>query len=682
MVRLFRRVELWFRKIISPNGTPTAYETHLSTDSTHGWHEILSFKPGQTFQRYLIVQPLGRGAMGVVYLGREKKSGRHVALKFLDPKLWNERDALLRFRREAYTAAQIIHPNIVTVYELHENARPPFIVMEYVAGETLRQRLDRLTLSPADFFHIAEELAEGMRMAHRVGAIHRDLKPDNILLNHEGHVKIVDFGLAKMQNAHESITHSNAVHGTPSYMSPEQWEGGTVDHRSDIFTLGVILYEMIAGQRPFIKQKEDEDSLATLRRLVLYENPPPPTHGNAEFAQWLWPVLKRALEKNPLARFQNMDELLDELRLARASFQHSDSDTATIIQAARPQPPTATTSFASLTSAAQDRFYIERTEDRAARNEMTRMGVTISIKGPRQIGKTLLLRRLMQTAKQQGKQVVFMDFQEFDQSQLENEAVFFKAFSLALTHKIVKYEHFNETWQEYQHLGNIRCSTEVFETLMLRRRTRPLTLAMDNVDRILGKDYSVNFFSMLRAWHNRRQDIDPTWQHFDLVLATSSEPAAFIADQTRSPFNVGRVLHLQDFNAEQSEGLNAKHGAPLSAEELQAVRSWVGGHPYLLHQALELIAKGEEQIQTLFEHATDIYGPFGDHLRPLWFRLNSKDTVANLKDGLRQVLRGGKCEDEGIFYRLQAAGLVSGDARRAQMRCRLYEKFFGERLYE
>ena len=687
MVRLFQRVELWFtqiRKLFFPNGISTSTATNLPTDSTHVWRTIPAFKPGQSFQRYTILQLLGQGNMGVVYLGQEKKSGRQVALKFLDPKLWGEREALLRFRREAYTAAQIIHPNIVTVYELHENAQPPFIVMEYVAGETLRKRLDRLSVSPADFFHIAGQIADGMRSAHRVGAIHRDLKPDNILLNREGRVKIVDFGLAKIKSAQEQITYTSAVSGTPPYMSPEQWEAGEVDQRSDIFTLGVIFYEMIAGMRPFINRKEDQDSLATLRRLILYEEPPTLAHANTEFARWIWPVLKRALEKHPLARFQNMEEFLDDLQHARASFQLAASDAPTFIQTARPQTPAGagTISDAHVTTAARDTFYIERAEDRTARNEMARMGVTISIKGPRQIGKTLLLRHLMQAAQQFGKQIVSMDFQEFDQSQLENEAVFFKAFSMALTHKIVKYDHFNETWQEYQHLGNIRCSSEVFETLMLRRRTRPLTLAMDNVDRILGKNYSVNFFSMLRAWHNRRQDIDPIWQQLDLVLATSTEPTAFIADQTRSPFNVGRVVNLHDFNAEQSASLNEKYGAPLSAQELQSLQSWVGGHPYLLSRAFELVTKAEDRFQTVFEHATDIYGPFGDHLRPLWFRLNSKETVANLKDGLRQVLHSGKCEDEGIFYRLQAAGLVSGDARHAQMRCRLYEKFFGERLYE
>lgn len=684
MVRLFQRVELWFtqlRKIFSLTGKNAIPLAKTSYNSTRDWQTMVAFAPGQSFQRYLIVKLLGRGAMGMVYLAREKKSGRQVALKFLDPKLRDDSEARQRFQREAYTAAQIIHPNIVTVYELLVEAKQPFIVMEYVEGETLRQRLDRLTLSPSDFFRIAEEIAEGVRTAHRVGAVHRDLKPDNILLNREGQVKIVDFGLAKIKGAQESITNTSAMSGTPPYMSPEQWDGAGVDHRSDIFTLGVIFYEMIAGQRPFIKSKDDEDGYATLRRLILYDDPPALTHSNAEFADRMWPILQRALEKSPLTRFQNMDEFLGELRRARTAFHHADTEVVTIVQTAPPAAVvTPTTSFALLTTSTQDAFYIERAEDRTARNEMARVGITLSIKGSRQIGKTWLLRHIMQTAKQQGRQVVFLDFQAFDQSQLSNDEFFFKAFCMALTYKIVKYEHFNEAWQGNQHLGVIRCSTEVFEMLMLRRRTLPLTLAMDNVDRILGKDYSVNFFSMLRVWHNHRQEANPLWQQFDLVLATSTEPTAFIADQTRSPFNVGRVLHLQDFNAEQCSSLNAKHGAPLSAGDLQNLCNWVGGHPYLLQQTFELITKGDEKFQTLLEHATDIYGPFGDHLRPLWFGL--KDTTVNLKEGLRQVLQNGRCTDEGIFYRLQAAGLVTGDARRAQMRCRLYENFFGERLHE
>ncbi|NUO82543.1 AAA-like domain-containing protein [candidate division KSB1 bacterium] len=674
------KLRSFLRKLFGANGAPASTRARPPRASAAEADPTLPLQRGDLVARYVIQKTLGRGNMGTVYLAKEKNTGKEVALKFLKQELLSDSSAVVRFKREANSAAQIIHANIVTVYELQEKAQRPYIVMEYVEGETLRARVERERLSRAEFFDFAVQIAEGVRMAHRLGVIHRDLKPENILINRDGQIKIVDFGLAKMKSECEQLTITGLVSGTPPYMSPEQWDAANVDQRSDIFALGIIFHEMLAGVRPFAST-----DLGALRNAICFEAHARLQLEDAQIAQRLQPFLDKALEKNPLARYQTMDELLADLQRARAGLMGTPglpatADLATVVQQAS---PAATLSASMFSEEGALQFYLERGEDKLALADIAQSGVTISIKGSRQIGKTALLRRIIAAARRHGKQVVFMDFQEFDQSQLENEETFFRSFCMALTYKFAPLEQVETAWQQHRLLGRIRACAEIFEMFVLKRRTRPLTLAMDNVDRILGKDYSVNFFSMLRAWHNKRQQANPVWQQFDLVLATSTEPAAFIADLTRSPFNVGRVLHLQDFTPEQAATLNERNQSLLIPEQLQELQRWVGGHPYLLRQAFELLTTRLYDLTALFEHATDIYGPFGDHLRPLWFGLNSKENfeTESMKAGLRQVLKTNKCADENIFYRLQAAGLVTGAASHAKFRCLLYEKFFGERLH-
>lgn len=675
------KLRSFFKRLLGVNGASRAVGVRAPGAAVSEADPSFPLQFGEVISRYVIQKTLGRGNMGTVYLAKEKNTGKEVALKFLKQELLSDSSAISRFKREANSAAQIIHANIVTVYELLENARRPYIVMEYVEGETLRARVERERLRRAEFFDFALQIAEGVRMAHRLGVVHRDLKPENILINRDGQIKIVDFGLAKMKSAlEERLTITGLVAGTPPYMSPEQWEAESVDHRADIFALGVIFHEMLTGARPFSGAE-----LGELRRAICSEAHARLQHEDVLLAQKLQPILDRTLEKNPLARFQTLDELLADLQQARAALMGTTSvasaaELATVVQG--PSPAT-TISASTFAHESPEQFYLERGEDKLALADIAQTGVTISIKGSRQIGKTALLRRLIAAAKQHGKQVVFMDFQEFDQSQLENEETFFRSFCTALTYKFAPLEQVETAWQQQRLLGRIRGSAEIFETYVLKLRTRPLTLAMDNVDRILGKDYSVNFFSMLRAWHNKRQQANPVWQQFDLVLATSTEPAAFIADVERSPFNVGRVLRLQDFTPEQAATLHERYHCALAPEQLQELVRWAGGHPYLLRQAFELLTNRVYDVASLFEHATDIYGPFGDHLRPLWFGLNGKENVEteSLKNGLRQILKNKKCGEENVFYRLQAAGLVTGEAHHAKFRCRLYEKFFGERLH-
>ncbi len=264
---------------------------------------------GRTVSHYRIVGHLGGGGMGVVYQAEDLRLKRLVALKFLPPDLTRDPDANQRFVLEAQAASALDHPNIGTVHEIDQTDDDRlFIAMAYYEGETLKKRLSRGPLPVAEALDIAVQIAQGLERAHEAGIIHRDVKPANVLLTTRGEVKIVDFGLAKLAGQN-TVTATGTTLGTPAYMSPEQSRGTEVDPRSDLWSLGVVLFEMVTGERPF----GGEDGVAIVHS-ILYETPPPPS----DLAPALRPeeeaVILRCLEKEPLQRYLSAQTLLRALR--------------------------------------------------------------------------------------------------------------------------------------------------------------------------------------------------------------------------------------------------------------------------------------------------------------------------------------------------------------------------------
>src|SRR5215208_1251593 len=217
---------------------------------------------------YRIISRLGAGGMGEVYLAEDTQLGRRVALKILPLDFTNDEERLRRFEQEAHAASALNHPNIITIHEVGWETGTRYIATEFIEGETLRQRLQRGSLSVREALDVAVQVANALTAAHQVGIIHRDIKPENVMLRPDGYAKVLDFGIVKLtekfvghqtgnSDALDSAklnqvnTEANIVMGSPSYMSPEQARGFAVDGRTDIFSLGVVLYEMIAGRRPF-----------------------------------------------------------------------------------------------------------------------------------------------------------------------------------------------------------------------------------------------------------------------------------------------------------------------------------------------------------------------------------------------------------------------------------------------
>jgi AAA domain-containing protein/TIR domain-containing protein len=322
----------------------------------------------------------------------------------------------------------------------------------------------------------------------------------------------------------------------------------------------------------------------------------------------------------------------------------------------------------------ESRFYVERPFDSIALATIERQGVTMTIKGPRQMGKSSLLMRIINAAQRAGKRTAFLDFQLFDKAALADGDFFFRQFCSWLSDVLEMEDQTARYWSDQ--LGNGQRCTRYVGRYILHELGSPLVLAMDEVDSIFESPFRSDFFGMLRHWHNSRA-VHAVWKRLDLVLVTSTEPYQLIENLNQSPFNVGEVIELTDFTLEQVSDLNRRHGSPLQPEEERRLMALLNGHPYLVRRALYLIASGRIAAAQLFRAATEDRGPFGDHLRYHLFRLHDKPALV---EGLRQIIRYNSCADDLIFFRLHGAGLVKREGGKVLPRCHLYADFFREHL--
>src|SRR5713101_564620 len=272
--------------------------------------------PDTTIAQYTIVSKIGQGGMGVVWRARDSKLGRDVAIKVLPASLSENTDRLNRFEQEAQAAGALNHPNILVIHHIGIHDGAPYIVSELLEGETLRDRMAGAALPQRKALDYALQIARGLAAAHEKRIIHRDIKPDNIFITDDGRVKILDFGLVKLTSATDGTqsqtevptrkvnTDPGTVMGTMGYMSPEQLKGQPADHRSDIFSFGAILYEMLSGKRAF-----RGDSMAETMCAILREDPPDLSETNKTVSPALERVVHHCLEKNPAERFHSARDL-------------------------------------------------------------------------------------------------------------------------------------------------------------------------------------------------------------------------------------------------------------------------------------------------------------------------------------------------------------------------------------
>ena len=368
---------------------------------------------GQTISHYRVLRKLGSGGMGVVYEAEDIRLGRRVALKVLPASLVHDKRTLQRFEREARVASSLNHPNICTIYEVEEHDHQPVIVMELLEGESLKQRIREGPVSAAELLDFGIQTSDALEAAHSKGIIHRDIKPGNMFIVGGGRMKILDFGLAKVhgvrvaedQSEEESLTLDGVIPGTPSYMSPEQVRGEEIDSRSDLFSLGVVLYEMATGQRPFVAKNR-----VLLMNAILNAQPAAASRVNPSLPAALDAILARALEKHCKKRFQRAADICSDLKRLKGETEK----TPTAVARAGPVRPNPRPGrYVSILATIRDRFSekpVKPVKTRAANLPVQRTGFVgrekeiaaakelllrqdvhlVTITGPGGIGKTRL----------------------------------------------------------------------------------------------------------------------------------------------------------------------------------------------------------------------------------------------------------------------------------------------------
>src|SRR6267142_3304444 len=306
--------------------------------------EMFGDMVGETIGPYEVLSELGSGGMGTVYLAQDARLGRKIALKLLPPQFTNDKDRLRRFQQEARAASALNHPNILTVHEIEQKGELHYIATEFVDGVTLRQHMSNGQRNLDEVLNIANQIASALQAAHAAGIAHRDIKPENVMIRSDGYVKVLDFGLAKLTEtalspATSSETNPGLVMGTPRYMSPEQARGLDVDQRTDVFSLGTVIYEMVTGKPPF----EGETTSDIIVALIKDE---------LEQMSWIVPellsefdqVVKKALAKTLDLRYQTITEfssalqrLKNEIQLNELVRTNSDGSRLSLKGSAKPQ---------------------------------------------------------------------------------------------------------------------------------------------------------------------------------------------------------------------------------------------------------------------------------------------------------------------------------------------------------
>ncbi len=666
---------------------------------------------GERIGHYKILLQLGAGGMGEIYLAEDTRLNRNVALKILPRQYTREADRVRRFKQEARAASSLNHPHIVTIFEIGEERGWHYIVTEFIDGQTLRQRLTAAPIKLPEMIEIIIQAANALTAAHEAGIVHRDIKPENIMVRRDGYVKVLDFGIAKLTEQfnvdrptresfatpREAIkTDPGHVMGTAHYISPDQLLGLELDGRSDVFSLGVVLYELLTGRLPF-----DGTTPSAIIAAILSDEPLPLVRFSRAIPAELDRIVEKALRKDREERYQVIKdfaldlkslrlELEMEAKLKRSSVAFAAEESKPASSAGMPtntMPPDSGKHAREVIAKLEpiggavpldSPFYIERPTDREFHEAIARQDSLVLVKGARQVGKTSMLARGLQRAREQGAKIVLTDFQSLSADYLTTPEKLILTLAETLADQLGLDVYPSEMWNSFLSPG-INFERFLRREVLSKIETQ-LVWGLDEVDRLFSCDFGSDIFGLFRSWHNKRAlDPEGPWRRLTMLIGYATEAHLFITDLNQSPFNVGTRLALEDFDMTQVAELNSRYGSPLrDRTEIARYFRLLSGHPYLVRRGLhELIARNWT-LPDLEAHADQDEGPFGDHLRRMLVSLAQDPALCEV---VQNVLQGRPSANTDSFYRLRSAGLMAGDSvRDLRPRCQLYATYLEKHL--
>jgi hypothetical protein len=322
-----------------------------------------------------------------------------------------------------------------------------------------------------------------------------------------------------------------------------------------------------------------------------------------------------------------------------------------------------------------DKFYVERKDDAKLKREVVRSGTITTIRAPRQTGKSSLLVRGIDHARQEGARVVTLHLQRVEEHLLDCADAFLRYLAEYIIRRLgLDVAEVDRAWAGS--LGLQDRLTFLMEDYVLAEAEAPIVLALDEVDRLLGTPFHSDFFGLLRAWYENRT-LDERWTGLNIVMVISTETYLLIDSKNQSPFNVGLRLYLEGFTEDQVRDLNRQHGSPVKDNNVPELMDLLSGHPYLTRKALYVMAKEQVTWPVLLRTAAAGHGPFGDHLRRYHWMLGDEP---DLKRALAQVIRRERCNDEMSRFRLLRAGLIKESGEACVCRCGLYRTYFADKL--
>lgn len=663
--RLNNAVKRWFN---SPKirHRSTTKPIHLTVGKPYGSYKppltTQPWPPGYRLQKgkYTIETKLGEGGLGITYLARTKTGDPIVIKTILNHVLCQ--DNLLEFWKifanEAVKLAQCSrgNPHLVGLCEeIIREGELPCLIMEYIEGETLSDIVNRQgVLSEEEALLYIQQIGSALWDIHQQGLLHRDVKPDNIMVGQDGSgAVLIDLGIATKFVPGVTQTHLCAV--TPGYSPLEQYEfRAQLGPYTDVYALAATLYVLLTGHEPV---PADERADERVEGAVL----PPPNHLNSQISDRINRAILHAMNLVPRDRPQSIPEFLNLLGIELTTNNSNYNST----NSTNNQPQT---------TAKVGDFYIERPQDAECYQKILQPGALIRIKAPKLMGKTLLSHRILDYAKSQGYGTVYLNLNQLPCHDLD---VFLQSFCVRVGDNLGLSDQLDKYWSKRLY-SKVNCQ-RYFEQYLLASLSSPVVLCLDEVDRVFPyPDVAGEFLGLLRTWHEDAKN-NQLWKNLRLIVVYSTEVYIEL-DINQSPFNVGEAVELSDFYLDKIQSLARLYGLNLSIESGQKLMGMVGGHPYLLNLAFSTLSKNPNMtMEHLLETAPTESGIYRHHLREL---LNNLILHPNLLNPFKNLLTTTKALrlDAKATYLLESLGLVRAIGNDCIPRYNLYRQYFSNRL--